>query len=54
VLQEIQLPVVDNEKCKGNYQAINKVISQKQFDNGVLCAGYQEGGRGKLDTISSN
>lgn len=45
VLQEIQLPVVSNSECQSSYQAINKVVSGKQFDNGVICAGYKEGGR---------
>lgn len=45
VLQEIQLPVVDNNVCKSNYAAINKVVTEKQFNDAVLCAGYEEGGR---------
>ncbi|CAG9797695.1 unnamed protein product [Chironomus riparius] len=45
VLQEIQLPVVDNNVCKENYAAINKVVTEKQFNDAVLCAGYEEGGR---------
>ncbi|XP_070505081.1 venom protease-like [Chironomus tepperi] len=45
VLQEIQLPVVDNNQCRQNYAAINKVVSEKQFNEAVLCAGYEEGGR---------
>ena len=45
VLQEIQLPVVANNVCKSNYAAINKVVTEKQFNDAVLCDGYEEVGR---------
>jgi Trypsin len=47
VLQEIQLPIISNEQCRNRYSAINKVISDKQFDNAVLCAGFDQGGQGE-------
>ena len=45
VLQEIQLPVIANNECKDAYAAKGKLISEKQFDDAVMCAGYKEGGR---------
>lgn len=39
VLQELQLPILDNEVCKGRYLKQNKLFSDDQFDNRVLCAG---------------
>jgi secreted trypsin-like serine protease len=45
VLQELQLPIISTEQCKDNYAAIGKLISDKQFDSAVLCAGYNEGGK---------
>ena len=51
VLQEIQLPIVSNKECKASYAAINKVASEKQFDNAVICAGYKEGGKGKIESF---
>lgn len=43
ILQELQLPVISNEKCRTSYEAINKVVDAKQFDDAVMCAGYDEG-----------
>lgn len=43
ILQELQLPVISNEKCRASYEAINKVVDAKQFDDAVMCAGYDEG-----------
>jgi hypothetical protein len=43
VLQELQLPVISNDQCRADYQAIDKLISEKQFDDAVMCAGYKEG-----------
>lgn len=45
VLQELQLPVLENQDCKARYQKIGKLIDDKQFDNKVLCAGVIEGGK---------
>lgn len=43
VLQELQIPVISNDQCSADYEAIGKKISDKQFDDAVLCAGYREG-----------
>jgi hypothetical protein len=43
ILQELQLPVISNDQCRADYQAIDKLISEKQFDDAVMCAGYKEG-----------
>lgn len=45
VLQQLQLPVLANSKCISAYRTVNRLISEKQFDNAVLCAGYLKGGR---------
>ncbi|XP_059611209.1 transmembrane protease serine 9-like [Phlebotomus argentipes] len=45
ILQELQLPVLKNSECKERYRDQRKLISEKQFDDGVLCAGYLEGGK---------
>lgn len=37
--------MISNDECKSNYAAINKVVSGKQFDNAVICAGFKEGGK---------
>lgn len=39
------LPVLSNQECRANYEKINKVSSEKQFDDAVICAGYREGGK---------
>ncbi|KAJ6643474.1 Venom serine protease Bi-VSP [Pseudolycoriella hygida] len=39
ILLEVQVPVLSNEECKEKYNAIKSVVSQKQFDSAVLCAG---------------
>lgn len=43
ILQELQLPVISNAKCRASYEAINKLVDDKQFDDAVMCAGYDEG-----------
>lgn len=45
ILQEVQIPVHENEVCKEKYQKIGKLVSQQQFDNAVLCAGVLAGGK---------
>jgi hypothetical protein len=44
VLQEVQLPVLKNTDCKDRYKKQNRLISDKQFDNAILCAGVLTGG----------
>lgn len=45
VLQQLQLPVLENDVCKASYSKIGKLISEKQFDEAVLCAGVLDGGQ---------
>lgn len=45
VLQELQITVLTNEECKAKYKLINKLVSEQQFDNAVLCAGELIGGK---------
>jgi secreted trypsin-like serine protease len=44
VLQEVQLPVLRNSDCQTRYKKQNRLISAKQFDNAILCAGVLTGG----------
>lgn len=43
VLQEVQVPVISNQQCRQNYADIMRVSSEKQFNEGVICAGLKEG-----------
>lgn len=45
VLQELMLPVLENKVCEDKYQTIGKRLSDKQFDDAVLCAGFLAGGK---------
>lgn len=45
VLQELQLPVLDTAVCKDRYQKQGRLISDKQFNEAVLCAGVLTGGK---------
>ncbi|EAA07752.4 AGAP002811-PA [Anopheles gambiae str. PEST] len=45
VLQELQIPILENEECSQLYKKIRKLYSTKQFDDAVLCAGFLEGGK---------
>lgn len=44
VLQELQLPVLDNSECKEQYRKQGKLISENQFADAVICAGVLTGG----------
>lgn len=44
VLMETQVPVIENEQCKEDYKRIGKHLADAQFDDGVMCAGFREGG----------
>jgi hypothetical protein len=44
VLQQLQIKVFSNNECINRYRAINKLLSEKQFNDAVLCAGVLEGG----------
>lgn len=45
ILQHLQIPILENEECKEQYQKQGKLISQEQFGDAVICAGYLEGGK---------
>lgn len=45
ILQQVQVPVLTNDVCKDRYKKQNKLISEQQFDEAVLCAGVLEGGK---------
>lgn len=45
ILQELQIEVMDNSVCRQSYQANNRLVSNQQFDNTVVCAGDLGGGR---------
>lgn len=45
ILQELQIPVLNNEVCQEQYKKQGKLIDSKQFNNAVLCAGVLEGGK---------
>lgn len=37
VLKELQVPILDNEECKEQFQRQNRIISDNQFGNEVIC-----------------
>ncbi|KFB43553.1 hypothetical protein ZHAS_00011367 [Anopheles sinensis] len=45
VLQELQIPILENDECVQLYKKIRKLYTRKQFDNAVICAGILEGGK---------
>uniref|UniRef100_A0A182Q6I6 Peptidase S1 domain-containing protein n=1 Tax=Anopheles farauti TaxID=69004 RepID=A0A182Q6I6_9DIPT len=45
VLQELQIPILENEECSQLYKKIRKLFSKKQFNEAVLCAGFLAGGK---------
>lgn len=45
VLQLLQVPVLPNEECKEQYKKQGKLISENQFSDLILCAGFLEGGK---------
>lgn len=47
VPMQVQVPVVKNEDCKKNYQRYSTQFQFKgdfQFDDRVVCAGFEKGG----------
>lgn len=44
VLQEVTIPVLKNAVCKARYETVGKLISERQFNDAILCAGVLEGG----------
>lgn len=44
VLQELQIPILDNEVCKERFRQQRKLLSERQFNDAVVCAGVLTGG----------
>ncbi|KAL5292445.1 CLIPD6.2 family protein [Megaselia abdita] len=51
ILQELQLPVLANQVCREKYAAQRRLVTEDQFDNAVICAGFLEGG---MDTCQGD
>ncbi|XP_046808053.1 venom protease-like [Lucilia cuprina] len=45
VLQELQIPIYDNQVCRDRYKQQNRLFTENQFDRAVLCAGVLSGGK---------
>lgn len=45
MLQELQIPVLDNDVCKERYKKQKRLLSEKQFNDAILCAGVLTGGQ---------
>lgn len=45
ILQQVQVPVITNEKCKQSYAKFKGYKKDFQFDDRVVCAGFEEGGK---------
>lgn len=45
VLQELQIPIYENQVCRQLYQQQNRVFTDNQFDKAVVCAGVLSGGK---------
>lgn len=45
ILQELQIPILENSICSDAYKANNRARTIKQFDSATLCAGYLTGGK---------
>lgn len=44
VLMQTQVPVIENKVCREGYKRAGKLLADAQFDNGVMCAGFPNGG----------
>ncbi|XP_001353033.3 venom serine protease Bi-VSP isoform X1 [Drosophila pseudoobscura] len=45
VLNELQIPIFDNEQCRESYAKQKRYFSADQFDSAVVCAGVLTGGK---------
>lgn len=45
VLRQVQVPVIENSKCKKNHQAIGEVCEDISYSDHVICAGFENGGK---------
>ena len=46
VLMQVQVPVVNNKDCKETYRRHDRFESEIQFDDRVVCTGFENGGKG--------
>lgn len=53
VLQELQVPVLENDICKDRYKKQKRLLSEKQFNDNILCAGVLTGGQDSCQGIQS-
>lgn len=44
-LMQVQIPVISNEQCKESYRRIGQFIADIQFDDRIVCAGFEAGGK---------
>lgn len=51
ILQQVQVPVNSNERCKGRY--FNDGEEEFKFDDRVLCAGFKKGGKNRMKAFHS-
>lgn len=49
ILLQVQVPVIENSKCKENYRAKGELFNDIQFSDRVLCAGFENGGGDSCD-----
>uniref|UniRef100_A0A1A9WLK5 CLIP domain-containing serine protease n=1 Tax=Glossina brevipalpis TaxID=37001 RepID=A0A1A9WLK5_9MUSC len=45
VLQELQIPIFDNEVCRVRYEQQKRFFTENQFDEATICAGVLSGGK---------
>lgn len=45
VLQQVQLPILENSECENRYRRAGRWISDQQFGSSIICAGDLKGGR---------
>ncbi|XP_037827472.1 LOW QUALITY PROTEIN: venom protease-like [Lucilia sericata] len=43
VLQELQIPIYENQVCRDRYKQQNRIFVENQYDKAVLCAGALSG-----------
>lgn len=39
VIRELQVPVLNNDECREQYQRQNKIVPESQFDANMICTG---------------
>lgn len=54
LLKEMQVPVLNNEECKEQYQRQNRIVSENQFGDDVICTGAYLAGYDKCVSDSGS